>query len=244
LGWRRPVTRAEPKSVPRAPRFGRVLRTAAEDLYYHGVRLVPANIVWGVGLLVTASMIARSLLGLALVVVMIPLTFGLMGMVTILVRDRSLVMGDFVRPMRTHFAQRFALGIAQVGILVVAAGDLLIGLQIGSVFGAVLTMLALYTILGLWVYAIVAWPIVMDPVREDESLRVRLRLALVLVLAHPVRIGALAVALAILLSVATVLAAAIITFAAAYAALVAAHFVLPAADRLEGRETIEGDVSG
>jgi hypothetical protein len=31
------------------------------------------------------------------------------------------------------------------------------------------------------------------------------------------------------------------TFAAAFASLVAAHFVLPSADRLEGRETLLDD---
>jgi hypothetical protein len=228
--------------IPPVPRLGRVLRLAAEDIYYHGVRLVPVNVVWGIGLLVTASVVVRTILGLALVVVMLPLTFGLMGMATTLVRDRSLVMGDFVRAMRSHFGQRFALGIAQVGIFVVAAGDLLIGLQLGGFFGVLLTIAALYTVVGVWVYAIVAWPLVMDPIREDESLLSRLRLALILVLAHPIRIGLLAVVLAVLLTVATVFAAAIITFAAAFAALVAAHFVLPAADRLEGRQTVDDDI--
>jgi uncharacterized membrane protein YesL len=238
------VSRADGRTLPSAPRLGRVLKVAGEDLYYHGVRLVPANVVWGVGLLITASLVVRTVLGLAFVIVMIPLTFALMGMAAILVRERSLVMGDFVRPIRTHFLQRFALGVAQVGLLVVAAGDLTIGLQLGGIFGAVLTMVALYTVIGVWIYAVVAWPLVMDPAREDESLRSRLRLALILALAHPVRIGALALVLAVLVSVATVLAAAIITFAAAYAALVAAHYVLPAADRLEGREAVDADVGG
>jgi hypothetical protein len=40
------------------------------------------------------------------------------------------------------------------------------------------------------------------------------------------------------LTVSAVLAAALVTFAAVFAALVAAHFVLPAADRLEGRRTV------
>ena len=238
------MSKADGRTLPSAPRLGRVLRVAAEDLYYHGVRLVPANVVWGIGLLATASLLARSVLGLVLVIVMIPLTFGLMGMAAILVRERSLVMGDFVRPIRSHFLQRLALGIAQIGLLVVAAGDLLIGLQLGGLFGALLTVMAVYTAIGIWVYAVVAWPLVMDPIREDEPLRSRLRLALVLALARPFRIGALALILGVLLAAATVFAAAIITFAAVFAALIAAHYVLPAADRLEGRETVEADASG
>jgi hypothetical protein len=48
---------------------------------------------------------------------------------------------------------------------------------------------------------------------------------------------ALALVLAAFLAASAVLAAALITVSVAYSALVAAHFVLPAADRLEGRPT-------
>jgi hypothetical protein len=84
---------------------------------------------------------------------------------------------------------------------------------------------------------VVAWPLVMDPLREGQPLRARLRLAVILVLAHPLRMGALALVLAAFLAASAVLAAALITVSVAYCALVAAHFVLPAADRLEGRPT-------
>ncbi len=66
------------------------------------------------------------------------------------------------------------------------------------------------------------WPIVIDPERSAEPVRSGVRLGALLVLAHPIRMGLMA----------------IITFAAAYVSLVAAHFVLPSADRLEGRETM------
>ena len=230
------MSRADGQALPAAPGLGRVLRVAAEDLYYHGVRLVPANLLWGITLLVFVNLASGSVLGLVLLVVMVPLTTGLMGLATILVRDRSLAMGDLVRSIRSHFVQRFALGIAQVTVLVVAVVDLLIGLQLGGMLGVLLSAFAFYSLIGIWVVAVAAWPIVMDPVREDEPLRARLRLAIILVLAHPVRIGVLALVLAAILAVGTVFAAAIITFVAVYAALVAAHYVLPAADRLEGRQ--------
>jgi len=73
-----------------------VLRTAAEALYYHGVRLVVANLVWGVGAVLTAFVLTRSVLGLLGLLVMVPLTGGLMGMATSVVRERSVVMSDFV----------------------------------------------------------------------------------------------------------------------------------------------------
>ena len=61
----------------RAPGLGRALRDAAVDLYYHSVRLVPANLVWGAALVLVmilasqgawlGALLASSLLALALV---------------------------------------------------------------------------------------------------------------------------------------------------------------------------------
>jgi uncharacterized membrane protein YesL len=231
------VSKAEAPALPTAPRLGRVLRRAAEDLYYHGVRLVPANLAWGIVVL-GAVYLAASPIGIILGAVLVPLTFGLMGMATTLVRERTLVMSDLVRSVRTDFARRFALGLAQLALIAVAVVDLLVGLQIGGMIGLVLLVTAAYTLLAIWILAVAAWPIVMDPLREAMPLRPRLRLALFLVLGHPVRFTLLALVLAAVLTVSAVLAAALVTFAAVFAALVAAHFVLPAADRLEGRRTV------
>ena len=63
----------------------------------------------------------------------------------------------------------------------------------------------------------------------------RLRLAALLLLAHPVRIGALGVVLAIFLALSTVAIVALLTISVSFAALVASHFVLPAADRLDAQ---------
>src|SRR5687767_8344569 len=93
-----PPIGAERRTVPPAPRLGRVLRTAVEDLYYNGVRLVAANLVWGIGAVLTAVALTRSAFGLLALLLMVPLTSGLMGMATALVRERSIVMSDFLRP--------------------------------------------------------------------------------------------------------------------------------------------------
>jgi len=101
-----------------------------------------------------------------------------------------------------------------------------------------MAVFAFYTLLILWVLAWTVWPIVTDPERQGDPVRSGVRLGALLVLAHPIRLGLMALVLAAITLVSTILAAAIITFAAAYLALVAAHFVLPSADRLEGRETM------
>jgi uncharacterized membrane protein YesL len=217
------------------------MRLAAEDLYYHGVRLVVANVVWGIGALLTAFVLTRTLIGLLALVVMVPLTVGLMGMATALVRERNVVMSDFVRPIRARFWRLQALGLGQLGVIVVAAFDLMLGLQLGGIVGLLLTVVAFYTGLAIWVLALAVWPIVADPERRSESVRSGVRLGALLVLAHPLRMGLLAIVVAVLAVASTILVAAMITFAAAYIALVAAHFVLPAADRLEGRPTLLED---
>ena len=232
------MSRAERRALPPAPRLGRVLRTAAEDLYYHGVRLVAANLVWGIGAVLTAFAVTRSPFGLLALLIMVPLTAGLMGMATALVRERSVVMSDFVRPIRARFWRVLALGAAQLVLTFIAAFDLVLGLQMGGIIGIVMAAFAFYTALAVWVLAWAIWPIVTDPERFTESIRSCARLGALLVLAHPFRLGVLALVLAVITLASTVLVAAIITFAAAYLALVAAHFVLPSADRLEGRETM------
>jgi hypothetical protein len=239
------VSRAERRTLPPAPRLGRVLRTAAEDLYYHGVRLVACNLVWGIGAVLTAFALTRSALGLLALVIMVPVTIGLMGMATAVVRERTVVMGDFVRPIRGRFWPLMALAASQFVLTVVVAFDVLLGLQIGGVLGVFMAVFAFYSLVALWVLAWTIWPIVTDPERRSEPVRAAVRLGALLVLAHPIRLGMMALVLAAIALASTILVAAIITIAAAYLALVAAHFVLPSADRLEGRETmvVEGSES-
>ena len=215
-----------------------MLRTAVEDLYYNGVRLVAANLVWGIGAVLTAFALARSPFGVIALLAMVPLTAGLMGMATALVRERSIVMSDFLRPVRARFWKILALGATQLALTIIAGFDLVLGLQLGGVVGIAMAVTALYTGLALWVLAWTIWPIVTDPERRDEPIRSCVRVGALLVLAHPIRLGLMALVVAVIAVASTILVAAIITFAAAYLALVAAHFVLPSADRLEGRETM------
>ena len=214
-----------------------MLRLAAEDLYYHGVRLVVANLIWGIGLLLTLFTLTRSALGVVPLIVMVPLTAGLVGMATAVVRERSVVMSDFTRALRGRLWRLLGLGLAQFGLIGLAVFDFFLGVQLGGVIGLVLALVAFYTVLGVWVLSVTVWPIVVDPERHAEPVRSSVRLGALLVLAHPLRIGLLVLVLTVVAVAATILVAAIVTFAAAYMVLVAAHFVLPSADRLEGRQT-------
>ncbi|MGQ0608773.1 MAG: hypothetical protein ACT4OQ_09980 [Chloroflexota bacterium] len=217
------------------------MRLAAEDLYYNGVRLVVGNVLWGIGALVSVYAISRSWIGLLTLLAMVPLSVGLMGMATAIVRERNVVMSDFARPIRGRFWRMVGLGLAELVLIGIAAFDLVLAIQLGGVLGLVLGLVAFYTSLALFVLAFTVWPIVTDPERRDESVRSGVRVAALLVLAHPLRLGLMAVVLAVIGVASIVVAAAIVTVSAAYIALVAAHYVLPAADRLEGRATLLQD---
>jgi hypothetical protein len=233
------VSRAERRVVPPAPRLGSAIREAGLDLYYNSVRLVPANILWGASLLVILFVVSGNLILSPLLVLMVPLTIGLMGMATTLVRRRRLFWSDCIDAMRGRFWPLLGIGVAQLLLSAVAGADVLIGLQLTGFAGPVVVIGGLYTLAAIWLLAVTTWPLLLDPVRAPDGVRPTLRLGVLLTLAHPIRLGVLALLLAAFLVLSTVLAAALVTISGALTMLVAAHYVLPAADRLEGRATVE-----
>lgn len=233
------MSRAEGRVVPPAPRLGSAIREAALDLYYHSVRLVPGNILWGASLLVILFVVSGNPILLPLLVLMVPLTMGLMGMATTLVRRRRLFWSDSMDAMRGRFWRLFGIGVAQLLLSAVAAADVLIGLQLTGFVGPVVVIGGFYTLAAIWLLAITTWPLLLDPVRAGDGIRPTLRLGFLLAVAHPVRLSVLAATLAVFLVLSTVLVAALVTVSGAVAMLIAAHYVLPAADRLEKRATME-----
>jgi hypothetical protein len=234
------VSRAEP-ALPPPPRLGRVLKTAGVDLYYHGVRLVVVNVLWGIGFIIAIYLLTRSLLGVFALIPLVPMTMGLMGMAAIVHREQTLVLSDFTRSIRSRLSSGLVIGCAQIVLLVMAVVNLLIGVELGGVLGLGLAVVAFYTVAAVCLLAVVAWPLLMDPLRAAEPAKDVVRLGVILILAHPLRIIGLAALVGAMLAVSTVLAAALVTFAGAYVFLVCAHYVLPAGDRLEGRHTVPAE---
>jgi hypothetical protein len=107
------------------------------------------------------------------------------------------------------------------------------GLTSGSPIGWALATLAAWGIVALGLYAWTLWPILVDPHRAGRPVADRARLAALLVLAHPVRVAGLALALALLLALSAVALVALVAISVSFAALVASRYVLPAADRLD-----------
>lgn len=224
--------------MPPPPRLWRVLREAISDFYFNSWRFLGANVLIGALVIVVLLASAAHPVGLVLVVLLVLPTMGTMRMATRLVRDYHTDLGDFADAVRRPWPL-LGVGLLQLAALVVLVGDILIAAAWRSWAGTLLLVGAGYGLLALWTYALVAWPLLLDPERDGDSVRARLRLALVVILVHPVRIGLFGLLIGGVLAVSTALVAPILTFSVGVAWLAIARFVLPVADRIEGRATME-----
>jgi uncharacterized membrane protein YesL len=225
--------------VPAAPRLGRAVRDAATDFYFNSWRLVPANAVWGVGLLLVI------LLGWsrpALLLLLVPLlafpTVGIFRLAVLIARGESVAFSDSLAAWRAYFGPTLLAGVACTALSIVFLANLTLGVTSRSPLGWALATFAAWGLVTLWTAALVFWPLLVDPRREGLSLRQRLRLTSLMVFAFPIRLALLALAVAVVLVISTFLFAALLTISVAFCALIACHYVLPAADRFEGRATV------
>ncbi|HSK94642.1 MAG TPA: hypothetical protein VLA76_11360 [Candidatus Angelobacter sp.] len=230
------MSRAERRELPAPPRVGRVLREAVSDLYYNSFRFLGANMLLGVTLI--AILLAS--VGSAWLLALLPLAAvpaaGTMRMATCMVRRRHADFGDFTEIVRSPGAV-LALGLAQGVVTLVLVVDLWLGGAIGGWLGVLLSVSAVYGLLIGWAYAAVAWTLVLDPERDDDPISARLRLAAMILVAHPIRVGGYLLVVGLVLALSGLAIAPILTFTVALAWLAIAHFVLPVADRIEGRPT-------
>jgi len=215
------------------PSVGRAIREGLGDLYYHSWRLVPGNVLWSFTALAILLAVVVSPLGLAALPVLAIPTAGLFRMTTRVARGESVSFWDAAAAWRTELGGTLVLGAGLAVVAVVLGTNVVTGLASGTPLGWALATLALWGLVAAWLYAWTAWPIVTDPWRAGWPFRERVRLASVLLLAHPIRIAALGVALALFLGISTVAFVALLMVSVAVAALVAARYILPAADRLD-----------
>ena len=223
--------------MPPPPRLWGALREAASDFYFNSWRFLGANILLGALFVGFAVVSLASPWGLLLVVLFILPAAGIMRMATRLARDFHTDLGDFTEVLRRPW-RVLAVGFAQLAVTVVLVGDLLIAAGWRSWAGTFLLIGALYALVALWTYAVVAWPLLLDPERDADGVRSRLRLALVVFLVHPVRIGLFALLIGALLVFATVVIMPVLTFAVGLLWLAIVRYVLPLADRIEQRPTV------
>lgn len=226
--------------MPPPPRLGRVLRQALSDFFYNSWRFLGANLLLGTLMVLVVLASVASPLALLGVLLLVPPAAGMMRMATRLIRDGHTDFSDFTEVLRRPW-RVLLLGAGQLLITGVLVADVSIAAAWQSWPGTFLVVSAGYGLLVLWTFALVAWPLLLDPERDAEGMRPRLRVALVVLLAYPLRIGLFALLIGVLLLVATVSIAPVITFAVGLAWLAIARYVLPIADRIEGRETLVVD---
>ena len=234
--------------LPNAPTLRGAIRAGASDLFYHSIRVVPANVVVGVGLIVAALAWVRvgplpALLVLALLGV--PLS-GLAQLGANATRGRDVNLSDVLDPVRDRPVAVLAAGAGFTLAAFVLAVNVASGVLTGNAVAFALGTLAGWGLLGLFAVGYAFWPLLVDPERAGRPALEALRLAGLLLLAHPVRMVVLALLLTGVLLVSTILFASLLTVSVGFVLLVAARFVLPAADRLEaalGRTPTDANVS-
>ena len=220
-----------------APTLLGSLRAAASDVFYHAIRVVPANVLWGALFLV--SLWAWAALGsipAALVAALLGIpTAGIARLGGHATRGRDVNLSDVLEPIRQRPLAVLAAGLGSAIAVLVLAANLVAGLWSGGPVGWAFATLAAWGIVAFAAFSLAFWPLLADPERDAVPARAIARLAALLVLAPPVRLGALVLVVAVLVVLSTIAMAALLTITVGFVLLTAARFVLPAADRLEVR---------
>lgn len=212
------------------------LRLALSDLYYHSIRLVPANLAWGVATLVV-GWLAMTVSPVVALLIAPLLAFPLLAVARLaglIVRGCDVVLSDAWHVVRRRPGRTLLAGIAFETIVLVLVANAVLGLMSGTPLGLGLAVLAGWGLLGVAVSAFPFWVVLADPERPDIGIADAARLAAGLLLVRPGRLVGLALVLVGVLAVATILMAALLTVGVAYAALLTARTVLLAADQIAG----------
>lgn len=234
------MSRAERLAIPEAPRLWGAFRVAAIDLYFNSWRLIGANVIWGATLVV--AILAGFVWPLGSLLLFVALgvpTAGIYRIATLIVRQEPVGFSDAVGAYRAYLRTALLLGLTGAGGSVIFAINIMTGLtDVGGPLGWAIATAAAWGMVFVWAWLCCLWPLSVDPRREGLPFGQRARLAALLMVAFPLRVGALLALSALILAVSTVLFAALITISVAFVALLGCHYILPAADRLEGRATV------
>jgi hypothetical protein len=223
--------------VAAGPSLGGALRLGATDFFFNSWRIVPLNVLWGVVFLVALGLavFVHPLAALpVLVLTAIPLA-GLARLGSRATRGVSVDFADAWQPIRARPRAVLVAGTGFVLAMVILTLNLLFGFALGNALGWAFATAAGWGLVTAISLGFTVWPLLTDPERDTAPSPAIVRLAGLLVLAHPFRIAALALILGVLLVISAVALAALVSVSVGFAMLVAARYVLPAADRLEAR---------
>ena len=223
-------------SPPRVPGIREAMRLALVDLYQHSIRLVPVNLAWGLGLIVVLGLTTAGAMWLAILVaplLALPLV-ALARLAGEIVRGEEVVLSDAWRAIGELGVRAVVVGALVVGVVLVLGSNVLLGLAEGTAPAMAIAVAAGWGLVAIGLVALPFWLLLADPSRHGRGLAAPLRECAALLLVEPSRLIVLAAVVSVVLVVGTLLVAAILTVGVAYAVLVTARVVLPAADRLAG----------
>lgn len=235
------ASRAEPVPAPVLPPLGGVVRAAASDFYFHSLRLIPLNLVWGLGVIAAGLLSLVWPVGALVLALLLALpTAAVFRMAATIARGASdaTVADAFATSMRSA-GPVVLVGAGFVGATVVLGTNTVIGLTQTSWLGWSIGTLAAWGLVALWCAALVVWPLLVDPQRAGQPARRRLRTAGLVLLAFPMRSATLGVMVGVVAALSTVLVVALLSVGVAVIALLACRGVYPLADRVEARSGAE-----
>ena len=215
------------------------MKAALSDFYFNSVRLVAANIVWGLALIVVIviSTMTSPLITIPAAILLALPTAGIFRLAAVIARDRPAALSDAIGAMRSYALPALAVGALVIGAIAVLGFNFVVGLLSGDPMWQLIGTMAGWGLLLLFVGTSAFWPLLVDPVRQGEPLKRKVGLALAVVFYSPLRYLGLTLLNGIILVVSTFAFAALLSISLAFVALLLCRYVLPTADRLEGRAT-------
>ena len=215
--------------------LGGALRGSITDFYFNSWRLAPANLAWAAVLILAFVAGPLSVVGMALLVLLALPTVGLYRMGALVARGEPTTFADFLGGMRRSGLAALAVALAAVLLAVVFTTNVVVGLEARNPLGWFISAMALWGDVGLAMFLVAFWPVLVDPQREALGFRQRLTLAGLAVIGRPVRMLALTAIVGLILVLSTILFAAIVLVSVAYVAVFSSRVVLPLVDALEAR---------
>ena len=219
---------------PVVPSVRSAARSAVADLYYHAIRLVPVNLVWGLGFAAVTwlGLAGHPLLGLLLAPLLALPLVAIARLAGLIVRGQDVVLSDAWAAVRERPGRTLGVGVLIIGLVTILVANVVAGLAAGSALAIGSAVAAAWGLLALWIAALPLWVLLADPQRSRASVLDAVRSVGLLLLVRPLRLLAVAVVVTAALVVSTILMAALLTVGVAYAALLTARITLPAADQL------------
>jgi hypothetical protein len=210
-------------------------RASLTDYLENAWRLVLPNLVWGALLVLMLAATSVSPFAWLLTPLLAVPAIGIFRMAALIVRREPVSAIDAFTAWTRYGVRALAAGTLTFGLGAVFVVNIVTGLQGGGLLGWVFATFAGWGLIAVLVVTTVLWPLLVDPRRDALGIRGGLRLASLLALAFPLRFGALTLVLAAFVAASTLAVVMLLTIAIGLSALVACHYVLPAADRLAVR---------